>query len=152
MNNTWVVTFWLWTLTPTRFQLILRYLNLADNALHIPRDQSGYNSLFKMRPVLDHLLTKIHPLHTPFANLIVSHPEKNLMGWFLDDIWPVYSDICGTDVCVEIGMWIEDEQQLHCISSSCGEMSIIIKQQTLYEDGRQWRNQINLREKEIKID
>lgn len=55
----------------TRFRLILRYLHLADNSLYVPRDQPGYDPLFKIRPVVDHLLTKFHLLYTPFANLTV---------------------------------------------------------------------------------
>ena len=30
-------------------------LAAADNALYIPIDQPGYDSLFKVRPLLDHL-------------------------------------------------------------------------------------------------
>ena len=41
-----------------RFQQILRYLHLNDNANHVPRDQDSHDPLFKTRPIFDSLLAK----------------------------------------------------------------------------------------------
>ena len=38
-----------------RFSQINRFLHVVDNALSVPKDAPGYNPLFKIQPLLDHM-------------------------------------------------------------------------------------------------
>lgn len=46
------------TMPVNKFESIRRYLHLNDNSNLIPRGQPGHDKLFKLRPVLEHLLNK----------------------------------------------------------------------------------------------
>ena len=43
------------TMTRDRFQIINRFLHVSNNDDAIPKGQPGYNPLFKVQPLIDHL-------------------------------------------------------------------------------------------------
>ena len=53
------------TMTRDRFQLINRFLHIVDNTLAIPKGSPGYNPLFKVQPILDHLKSKFSEYYYP---------------------------------------------------------------------------------------
>ena len=54
-----------------RFFLILRYLHLVDNSLQRKKGEEGYDPLFKVRPLIDHLSAVFPRYYQPAQQLSV---------------------------------------------------------------------------------
>ena len=61
------------TMARDRFQLILRFLHFSNNATGNKEDK-----LYKLRPVLDHLLSKFQELYSPHRELAL---DEGMMAW-----------------------------------------------------------------------
>jgi hypothetical protein len=48
-----------------RFVAILTMLHLNNNETRVPRDQSGYDPLYKVQPTLSSLIAKFQNVYTP---------------------------------------------------------------------------------------
>lgn len=59
------------TMTRNRFELILTYLHLNNNANCLPSDNPSYDRLFKVRPVLTHLNTTWKTAYHPNCEVSV---------------------------------------------------------------------------------
>uniref|UniRef100_A0A8C5Q2Y3 PiggyBac transposable element-derived protein domain-containing protein n=1 Tax=Leptobrachium leishanense TaxID=445787 RepID=A0A8C5Q2Y3_9ANUR len=59
------------TMSRDRYLLLLRYLHYNDNANALPRDHPDHDRLYKLRPLLDHLMARFEELYTPGQNLSV---------------------------------------------------------------------------------
>ena len=59
------------TMTRNRFQSINRFLHLADNEAAIPKGQPGYNPLFKVQPIIDHMKRAFSSVYYPRKHLSV---------------------------------------------------------------------------------
>ena len=64
--------------TRNRFQLILRFLHFHDNENMLERGQPGYDRLYKIRPILDHLFEKFQEIYTPRRDICV---DESLLLW-----------------------------------------------------------------------
>lgn len=53
------------TMTRARFQMINRFLHVANNAEAVNRGEPGYNPLFKVQPLIDHLKAKFAQWYYP---------------------------------------------------------------------------------------
>ena len=60
-----------------RFQTILEFLHFNDNSKHNPNDPNQ-DRLFKVRPLVEHLVTKFKEPHTPSKNISV---DEELVLW-----------------------------------------------------------------------
>ncbi|KAJ1154739.1 hypothetical protein NDU88_007482, partial [Pleurodeles waltl] len=54
-----------------RYELLLRMLHFVDNALALPRDHPDSDRLFKIRPVLDHLVDRFSEIYVPGKEISV---------------------------------------------------------------------------------
>ena len=64
------------TMSCKRFTEIIRFLHLVDNALMIQKDQPGYNPLFKITPLLDHLKIIFSRWYSPKQGLSVDEARS----------------------------------------------------------------------------
>ena len=53
-------------------------LHFNDNANHIPRDQPGFDPLFKVRPVLNTVLLTCETVYSPERHVTV---DEGTVGW-----------------------------------------------------------------------
>ena len=61
-----------------RYILILKFWHIADNDTAVPRGQPGYDSLHKIRPLLQHLNEKFQAVYTPSQNIAI---DESLVLW-----------------------------------------------------------------------
>ena len=54
-----------------RYILILKFWHIADNVTALPRGQPGYDSLHKIRPLLQHLNEKFQSVFQSVFNLFI---------------------------------------------------------------------------------
>ncbi|KAJ1115068.1 hypothetical protein NDU88_003296 [Pleurodeles waltl] len=54
-----------------QYELLLRMLHFVDNALALPRDHLDSDRLFKIRPVLDHLVDRFSEIYVPGKEIYV---------------------------------------------------------------------------------
>ena len=55
----------------TRFKMLMRNLHLNDNSQMLPRTDSGYDRLHKIRPLLDTIITKTQASYAPHQQVAV---------------------------------------------------------------------------------
>lgn len=61
-----------------RFQLISGFQHFVDNSNFIPRDEPGYDPLFKIRPLFEQLVPKFQEQYTPGQELTV---DEMIISW-----------------------------------------------------------------------
>lgn len=54
-----------------RFQALMTMLHFNNNENHIPRNQPGFDTLFKVRPVLNTVLLTCETVYSPEKNITV---------------------------------------------------------------------------------
>uniref|UniRef100_A0A8C5WCR5 PiggyBac transposable element-derived protein 4 n=1 Tax=Leptobrachium leishanense TaxID=445787 RepID=A0A8C5WCR5_9ANUR len=59
------------TMKRDRYQLLIKFLHFNNNEFALPRDHKEYDRLFKLRPILDHLLERFQEYYTPGQNLSI---------------------------------------------------------------------------------
>ena len=68
----------------TQFQQIFRFLHLADSSQQIPRGESGYDKLYKVRKLLDILTGKFKSNYNPSEYVTIDEamiPFKDRLGF-----------------------------------------------------------------------
>lgn len=68
------------TMTRNRFELILSYLHLNNNANNLPSDNPSHDRLFKVRPLLDHLNTTWKTAYHPNCEVSVDESVVAFKG------------------------------------------------------------------------
>lgn len=61
-----------------RFELILKFLHLNDSRQQPSRGQSGYDKLYKVRPLLDLVLENFQSMYTPTESLSI---DESMVGF-----------------------------------------------------------------------
>ena len=72
-------------MTRDRFSLILRFFHLNDSKNYIKRGESGYDPLYKIRPLLTSLMKNFNSSYTPNKELSLDEAMVSYKGrvWFL---------------------------------------------------------------------
>ncbi|KAM4808018.1 piggyBac transposable element-derived protein 4 [Rhinophrynus dorsalis] len=70
-------------MTRDRFKLLQRFLHFNDNAKALPRDHSQFDILFKLRPVLSHLMMRYQEVYTPSQNVAIKESLLLYKGHFV---------------------------------------------------------------------
>lgn len=66
-------------MSQTRFFQILMYLHFADNTCAPPHDLADYNTLYKIQPFLDLVMTRFQEVYNPECQLAVD-PTFKMLG------------------------------------------------------------------------
>ena len=67
-------------MTRDRFLLVLKFLHLVDNDHQIPRGQTGFDKLFKIRPLLDQLVKNWQSTYYPGREVSVDESMISFKG------------------------------------------------------------------------
>ncbi|KAM9305474.1 piggyBac transposable element-derived protein 4-like [Gastrophryne carolinensis] len=67
-------------MSASRFQLLQKFLHYNDNTLAVQPDHPQFDDLFKLRPLLDHLLKRFQEVYTPGQNLVVDRSLLRYQG------------------------------------------------------------------------
>jgi len=59
-----------------RFEIILQYLHVADNPCLLPSDDPNCDKLFKIRPMLDHLIQQWQSAYHPSRDVSVDESHS----------------------------------------------------------------------------
>jgi hypothetical protein len=57
---------------------MMAMLHVVNNDNHVPRGQPGYDPLFKIRPVLDHMILTFETVYRPQQRVTV---DEGMIGW-----------------------------------------------------------------------
>ncbi|CAN2387481.1 Lin-9 DREAM MuvB core complex component [Pristimantis euphronides] len=68
------------TMSRMRFEAILRFLHYNDNEQCPPRDDPGFDSLFKIRPLIDHFGTKFAQAYSPEKCITINKSLVHFKG------------------------------------------------------------------------
>ena len=68
-----------------RFSMILKFFHVNDNSKYIRRGESGYDPLFKIRPLLESLLQNFQNSYTPNREMSIDEAMVSFKGraWFM---------------------------------------------------------------------
>ncbi len=71
-----------------RFSLILQFLHLSNSSKYVPKGQPGHYPLYKLRPLLDPLLTNLQSAYTLGREIFVYESMVGFKGrlWFVSSI------------------------------------------------------------------
>ena len=61
-----------------RFSLIMRFLHLNDSTQYVPKGQTGYDPLYKIRPFVNKLLDRFKQSYTPGRELSI---DESMIGF-----------------------------------------------------------------------
>ena len=63
-----------------RFQLFLKFLHLSDNLQMIPRGCPGFDRLYKIRPLVNHLVTRFKSSYVPGREISIDESMISYKG------------------------------------------------------------------------